>query len=273
MQRLDGLVAIVTGSGSGIGAACARRLALQGAEVVLADIDVAAAEDVASELLVSNARAYALRLDISDEKSILAFYAAVFDRSGRVDILHNNAAELSPEILGRDMALEHMVSEVWDRAFIVNVRGTMLMSKYVLPLMIAAGHGSIINTSSTAALLGGLENPAYAASKAAINCLTQYIATQYGKHGIRCNAVAPGLIMTPKIQRFLSEEQLDGVRRHTLTPQLGEPNDIASAVAWLASNDAKFVTGQIIAVDGGITTHLPFVADRLSDFHSGAAQP
>lgn len=258
----------MTGSGAGIGASCARRLAAEGAEVILADIDLDSADRVAREILEQGNRAYALQVDVADEESVRALYASVLQRSVRIDVLHNNAAELRWEFLGRDMAIESMPGDVWDRAFAVNTRGTMQMIKHALPSMIAAGGGSIINTGSAASLLGDLANPAYAASKAAVNCLTKYVATQYGKRGIRCNVVAPGLVRTAKVLAVMPEAELAMVRRHTLTPELGDPEDIAAAALWLASDESRFVTGQVLSIDGGITAHLPFVAEKLESFNN-----
>ena len=127
--------------------------------------------------------------------------------------------------------------------------------------MLENGGGSIINTSSGAALLGSLTGTAYASSKAAVNCLTQYVATQYGKRGIRCNAILPGLIMTPAVEIGMSKESVDMILDHHMTPEAGRPSDIAAMVAFLASDEARYVTGQLIRVDGGITSHAPTYAD------------
>lgn len=265
MQRLEGRVAVVTGSG-GIGEACARRLASEGATVIIGDIDVGHAGEVAADIMQAGGRAEALALDIAEEGSIIAFFEWLRGAHGRLDVLHNNAADTRGEQMARDMAIADMAAAIWDRAFQVNARGTMLMTKHALPLMLENDRGSIINTSSGAALRGDLFGPAYAASKAAINCLTQYTATQYGKQGIRCNVVSPGLIETPNVRLSNSEEQLDRIRGHKLTPYLGEPEDIAAAVAWLASDDARFVTAQVIVVDGGIIDHMPYFSEVIDNF-------
>ena len=142
------------------------------------------------------------------------------------------------------------------------------MIKHAIPLMLTSGGGSIINTSSGAALRGDLFGPAYAASKAAINCLTLYTATQYGKQGIRCNVVSPGLIVTPNVRLRNSAEQLGRIEQHKLTPFLGEPEDIAKAVAFLASDESRFMTAQIMVVDGGILDHMPYFAETITAFAS-----
>lgn len=266
MAKLDGKIAIVTGSAGGIGESCARTLATAGAHVAIADVNHAGAETIAAAIVAEGGRAFAVPLDLTEESSISALYATVLARCGQIDVLLNNAAETSPAILGADMAIGYMAADVWDRAFAVNTRGTMLMIKHAIEPMRASGGGSIINISSSAAVTGSLTNPAYAASKAAVNCLTLYVATQYGKHGIRCNAVSPGMIQTVKSRAMLTQDQLDGIERHNLTPSLGYPEDIAAAVLWLASGDARFVTAQVIAIDGGITAHMPQVAELRSDF-------
>src|SRR3546814_1340176 len=195
MGMLDNRVAIVTGSG-GIGDAAAQRLAEEGAKVVIGDINFPGAERGAAAIVANGGEADARHLDISDEESIRQFYRFVQDRHGRLDILHNNAAASQGEEILRDMAIEHMDAAVWDRAFIVNTRGTMLMIKHAIPMMREAGGGSIINTSSGASLTGDLFAPAYASSTSAITTPTNYVATQYGKTTIRCNVVSPGLILT-----------------------------------------------------------------------------
>ena len=271
MRRLDGKVAIVTGSG-GIGAATAMRLASEGAQVVIADIDLAGAEATARAIVADGGAAIPHALDLGDEASIAALMATVETRFARLDVLHNNAAATAPSQMGRDMAITSMDADIWDNAFRINTRGTMLMIKHAIPLMLRGGGGSIVNTSSGAALRGDLYGPAYAASKAAINCLTLYVATQYGKQGIRCNVVSPGLIVTQNVRDNIGQEQLDRIETHKLTPFLGAPEDIAAAVAYLASDDARFVTAQVHVVDGGIIDHMPYFAEVYGNFVAAPAQ-
>jgi NAD(P)-dependent dehydrogenase (short-subunit alcohol dehydrogenase family) len=274
MRRLENRVAIVTGSGgpSGIGSATAKRLAEEGATVVLADVDPGSAADAVGAIEGAGGRAVARALDLGDEASIATLVGWVDDQFGRLDLLHNNAAATSADQMGRDMAVALMDADVWDNAFRINSRGTMLMIKHALPPILRGGGGSIVNTSSGAALRGDFYAPAYASSKAAINCLTMYVATQYGKQGIRCNVVSPGLIMTQANIVNNSQEQLDRIERHKLTPYLGKPEDIAAAVAYLGSDDARFVTGQVIAVDGGITNHMPYFAEVYENFAAAPGQ-
>lgn len=267
-KKLDGRVAIVSGSGANIGEACARALAAAGAKVVLADINIDGATQVAQDICSGGGEAFAYRLDLVDEDSIRGLAAAVLARYGRIDILHNNAADTRISQMAADGPITELEAEVWDRAYTVNTRGTMLMIKHIVPAMIKAGGGSIINTSSGTSILGDVFNPAYSSSKAAVNSLTRNVAAQFGKQNVRCNAILPGMIVTPLAKEMLAEEQLQMLERHTLLPRLGRPDDIAGAVVFLASDDASFVTGQIFSVDGGITTHQPFVGEVLAQMNS-----
>jgi NAD(P)-dependent dehydrogenase (short-subunit alcohol dehydrogenase family) len=260
LRRLEGKTGILTGTTGGIGAATARRMAAEGAELMLADIDLDGAERTAAAIRAAGGKAVAHRLDLGDEASIAALIAATLDRYGKLEILFNNAADTRPAIMQQDAAIEFMDAGVWDNVFRVNTRGTMLMIKHALPALLKSGNGAIINTSSGASLRADLFRPAYAASKGAVNVLTEYVAAQYGKRGVRCNVVSPGLVVTENTREgqahnFALYEQ------HHLTPRLGEPDDLAAMVALLASDDGKFITGQIIAVDGGISTHFPHVAE------------
>jgi NAD(P)-dependent dehydrogenase (short-subunit alcohol dehydrogenase family) len=137
----------------------------------------------------------------------------------------------------------------------------MLVTKHGIATMLRQGSGAIVNTSSGSSIAGDIYNPAYAASKAAINSLTRYVATQCGKRGIRCNAVLPGLILTETAKNSLSPAQLGVIARQTLSPSFGTPEDVAGAVAFLASDDARFVNGQMLCVDGGVLIHMPHAAD------------
>ena len=162
------------------------------------------------------------------------------------------------------MPVEKVDTEVWDTILRVNLRGTMVASRAAIPHLRKRG-GAIVNTSSGAALSGGLSHSAYSASKAAINSLTQSLATQHGKEGIRCNAIAPGLIVTPATQDSYAKSEVGEVMlRHHLTPRLGKPEDVAAAVVFLSSDEAAFITGQVICVDGGLHAHQPYVADFMA---------
>jgi NAD(P)-dependent dehydrogenase (short-subunit alcohol dehydrogenase family) len=257
MRPLNNKIAIVTGAGGGIGSATAQLLAARGAAVVLADINLPSAERVAAAVRQAGGTALPVFLDLSSEDSIQAMVRSALQDFGKIDVLHNNAADLSPELSNRDRDIEAMDAEVWDRTFVVNVRGTMLCCKHVLPHMTTNRGGSIINTASNLGMQGNLGQAAYAASKAAIIQLTRSIATSHGRRGIRCNSVSPGLVMTPAARDNLPPQLHRIVAGETLTPYLGIPEDIANAVAFLASDDARYVTGHNLVVDGGTVAHVP----------------
>ena len=268
MKRLENRTAIVTGAASGIGAATARRLAAEGANVVLGDVNLAGAQQVAGEIADAGGTAIAQHMDLNNEGTIKAMIDATMDRFGTLQIVHNNAADMRQVYQDEDMAVDLMEVDLWDAIFHANMRGTMLVTKYALPALVESGNAAIINTSSGAALTGDLYRPAYGASKAAINNFTMYVATQYGKKGVRCNAIAPGIVVTAAAQASNDEERLDIIMRHVLSPEIGRPDDIAGVVAMLASDDGRYINGQVIAVDGGIRAHFAHVADVAETFES-----
>jgi NAD(P)-dependent dehydrogenase (short-subunit alcohol dehydrogenase family) len=258
MSGLTDRVAVVVGSGTGIGAATATLLAERGATVVLADLAIDGVRSVAKHLQHQGLTASAHTVDVGSEEAVSELFAHVESTYGRLDILHNNAAAM--DLNRHDPDVTQANVDDWDRAFTVNTRGVFLGTKHAIPLMVRSGGGSIVNTCSISGQVGELVMTAYGASKAAVAQLTRSTATQWGKHGIRCNAVSPGLILTEaglKVPEALRDIYL----RHTLTPYLGAPEDVANMVAFLASDDARYVTAQIIAVDGGLTAHNPIAAD------------
>ena len=258
---LAGRVAIVTGGASGIGLATAKTLAAAGAAVLVADLNAAGAESAASELREQGLLAEGCQADVGQEDSVESMVEAAVSHFGGVDILHNNAADSDPALMSRDLRIAEMDAEVWDRSMRVNLRGPMLGCKYAIPHMLRRGGGVIVNTSSASGLTGDVGRSAYAASKAGLLSLTQSVAVQYGKEGIRCNAIAPGVIATPALEANVPPEQIAVYSNNTLTPRLGAPEDIAAAVAFLASDAAGFITGQILSVDGGLLAHHPALAE------------
>jgi NAD(P)-dependent dehydrogenase (short-subunit alcohol dehydrogenase family) len=258
--RLDGKVAIITGGAGGIGAATTRLMTLRGAQVVIADIAFDAAKTLAAEL----PGALAVALDLEHQSSIKAMIAAVTTHFGQLDILINNAALLGPDIAQRDGNIEEMDTALWDRTYRVNVRGTMIACREALPHLRASADqgrgGNIVNTVSNLALQGHLIQAAYSSSKAAIIQMTRAIAASHGKLGVRCNAVAPGMTSTPALLEAFPPTLRHVVEDETLRDQLGEPDDIAEALAFFASPAARNITGQVLVSDGGCASHVPGIA-------------
>jgi NAD(P)-dependent dehydrogenase (short-subunit alcohol dehydrogenase family) len=247
-------VAIVTGAASGIGLRTAQMLGAAGANVVLADLPGSKLEEAAASVVGGSAVAHVV--DIADESMVRELIRFTVDHFGRLDVVDNNAARQG---LATDLDVAGMDVDVWDSVFAVNSRGTMLMCKHAVPVMIERGGGSIINVSSAVAFGGGDFATAYACSKAAIIALTRYVATQYGQHGVRCNSIAPGMVNTPALEAGLSEPMRDVFISQQLVGRLGEASDIAAMVLFLASDRSSFITGQVMQVDGGFLAHLPNV--------------
>jgi NAD(P)-dependent dehydrogenase (short-subunit alcohol dehydrogenase family) len=206
--------------------------------------------------------ARAIHLDLVNEDSIRNMIESTVKTFGRLDVLVNNAAA-TQMAQARDGTIEAMDAALWDLTMQINLRGPMLAIKHAVPYFNAAGGGSIINLSSGGGLSGATAPTAYGVSKAGVIMLTQYAATQLGKRSIRCNAIAPGLIVTPATESTYASGLIGPMMlRHHLTPRLGRPEDIGWAVVWLASDESSFVTGQTICVDGGFLAHQPFFADE-----------
>ena len=252
--ELSGKVAIVTGAAGGVGRTTSRVLARAGARVMLADVIGPALEAFTAELREEGLDVACQVADISDESSVKALVDSTVSQFGRLDILDNNAASQGqPE----DTVVTAMSVDLWDKIMSVNARGAMLMCKHAIPQMLAGGGGSIINISSGTSLAGDFFATAYACSKGAVNTLTKYVATQYGAQGIRCNALTLGLVRTPTLEATLPPPILEIFRQQHVVGRIGEPQDIAAMVAFLASERAAWITGQVFSVDGGFYAHTP----------------
>ncbi len=258
--KLAGRVAIVTGAAGGLGAEAAKVMASHGANIIIADINKTAAESVVSEIQAMGQSALAIETDVSQEESVAEMVRETIGQFGRIDILHNNAAILSEAQRQGDLDVINMDVEAWDRAMAVNLRGAMLCSKHAIPHMIKLNRGSVINATSGLGTMGDLTLSAYAASKAALIMLAKSIAAQYGKQGIRANALLIGLAPAENAHATMPPALLDIIRENHLTPELGTPRQIADAVAFLACDESSFVSGSVLSVDGGFCSHTPSMA-------------
>lgn len=249
-MRLQGKVAIVTGGGHGIGAAYCEGFAKEGAAVAVADIDAPAAEAVAEKLRKANHRALAVKTDITDEASVKAMAAQVRRELGRIDVLINNAAMFSVVPMTRG-TIDEISPDEWDRMMLVNLKGTFLCCKAVLPAMREQGSGSIINVSSGTVFAGPPTRIHYITSKAGILGFTRCLAREEGSKGIRVNTIAPGSTLSeenpsPELLAFRQERVRDRAIK-----RVQYPPDLVGAAIFLASEDSAFITGQTLVVDGG----------------------
>jgi NAD(P)-dependent dehydrogenase (short-subunit alcohol dehydrogenase family) len=249
-------VALVTGAGGGIGAAAASALAADGAAVFVTDIDEASARAIADQIVDAGGRAVAQTLDVADEAQWRRAVEAATQALGPVGILIGNAAMTSPEVMARDIGVMDLDMEMWDRVVAVNLRGNVLGCRAVLPGMIAAGKGAIVLTSSILGSRAGPARTAYSVTKAALEALTRSVAAVYGASGIRCNAVAPGFVMTGGMQAVVAQERIRLLGGASALGRLAKADEIASAIAFLASDAAAYLTGQTLVVDGGVMAKL-----------------
>jgi len=252
MRGLNGKVCLVTGGGDGIGAATCMRLAEEGAKVAVTDIRDEDGQKVAQEIQANGGDARFWHLDVTDESAVRSVFADVKDHWGRLDVLVNNAG-----IAGVDKPTHEVAAEEWDKVMAVNVDGVFFCTKHAIPLMREAGAGSIINLSSIYGIVGAPDIPPYHASKGAVREMTKTDAVMYAKEKIRVNSVHPGFIWTPLVED-LAKRSGQGVedfraaldKRHPIG-HVGKPQDIAAGIAYLASDDAGFVTGAELVIDGG----------------------
>jgi NAD(P)-dependent dehydrogenase (short-subunit alcohol dehydrogenase family) len=249
-KKLTGKIALVTGGGGGIGRAASLALAREGAKIAVVDINAAAASEVAKAVAADGGEATSIQVDVSKAEQVAAMVEQVVARFGRLDIAFNNAGiDLEHEPLAK--ASEDM----FDQLMRVNVKGIWLCMKFEIEQMLKQGSGAIVNTSSIAGLIGAPRQPVYCATKHAVLGLTKAAAVEYGRKGIRVNAVCPGVIRTEMTERAIARDPKRAARIDQVHPigRLGEAEDIARSVVFLCSDDAAFVLGQALAVDGGFT--------------------
>jgi NAD(P)-dependent dehydrogenase (short-subunit alcohol dehydrogenase family) len=267
MARLAGLVSIITGAASGIGAATAELFAAEGARVVIADIALDKAQAAAERLRADGGEAVAMACDIGSEDAIKAVVADTLAAFGRIDVVVNNAAATFLSAT-QDGPLLKQTVELWDTLMAINLRGPMLMCREVVPHMVGQGGGAIVNICSNSMFLGDLGNTAYACSKAGLATLTRYVAAQHGLDGVRCNAISPGYIPTKPVTDDRRAKLEKALLRQSTVPRGGLPTDIGWMAVYLASQEAAFVNGQVYSVDGGAQAHQPHLPD-LRDFLAG----
>ena len=247
MTRLEGKVAVVTGAGSGIGLATVRRLAGDGARVVCADVDVPSGQAAAIEV-----DGLFVEVDVTDEDAVAAMFDAAVQHYGRIDVSFHNAG-ISPT---DDDSILDTPLEVWRRVQDVNLTSVYLCCRHVIPHMLERGGGSIINTASFVAVMGAATSQvSYTASKGGVLSMSRELGVQFARQGIRVNALCPGPVNTPMLQELFAKDPERAARRlvHIPMGRFAEPTEIAAAVAFLASDDASFITASTFLVDGGIS--------------------
>ena len=249
-MKFDGKVALVTGGSAGIGRAAVLAYARAGARVVIGDINVAEGEETVSAVQEAGGEAAFIRTDVSQRSDVEALVEGAIARFGRLDCAFNNAG-----VDNRHFSVGELPEAEWDRVIGINLKGMMFCLHYEIPRMVALGGGAIVNSSSVVGLIGSPVSAAYISSKHGVTGLTRSAALDYANKGIRVNAVCPGVIRTAIIEAYLKETPDAAAQLATQAPigRMGTPEEVADAVVWLTSDEASFVTGQTLAIDGGWT--------------------
>jgi len=245
--RLEGKVCVITGAGGGMGADAAVRFTEEGAKIVVADVDAGAAEKVAGEV-----DGLAVQVDVADESSVKAMYAAAAEHFGGIDVLYNNAG-ISP---ADDASVLETAVEAWDRVQAVNTKGVFLCCKHGIPHLQRRGGGSVINVASFVAIVGAATSQiSYTASKGAVLSMTRELAVQFARENVRVNALCPGPVETPLLLSIFGDDPaaLERRRTHWPTGRLAKPREIVNGALFLASDESSYVTGSTFLVDGGLT--------------------
>jgi NAD(P)-dependent dehydrogenase (short-subunit alcohol dehydrogenase family) len=251
--RLQNKVAIITGAGSGQGRSAALLFAREGAKIVASDWNAQSGEQTAAQVREGGGAAIHVGADVSSAADVQQLIGAVLESYGRIDVLYNNAGVgYSSSLSMRDIL--KTPEEDWDRVIAINLKSVFLTCKYAIPEMLKTGGGSIINTSSIAALIGGEDAHAYAAAKGGMISLSRALAVKFGPKGVRVNCICPGVIDTPMVEPVVGPLK-DTSRPFRFSPiqRLGTPEDIAHCALYLASEESSFVTGAVFVIDGGVT--------------------
>lgn len=251
-MRLANKIALITGSGSGIGKSSAMLFAKEGAVVIVNDLDEVKGQETVQEISASGGTALFMQADVTHAQQVEEMVSRIIDQFGRIDILFNNAG-----ISGIGQ-LHEIEPDDWDRVMTVNIRGVFLPSKYVLPYMMKEKNGSIINMSSCIAEIGLAKRASYSATKGAVLALTKSMQVDYAPYNIRVNALLPGTILTPFVESYLRSsyddpaEAFESLKTRQLSGDLGRPDDVASAALFLASDESRFMMGSPLYIDGGV---------------------
>jgi NAD(P)-dependent dehydrogenase (short-subunit alcohol dehydrogenase family) len=253
VNELDGRVAIVTGAAGNIGSETSKALGEAGARVAMVDIEAVQLEAVAASLRAEGFDVLPIAADVTSEADVARAVATTVETFGGIDILDNNAGGTTLTATEGDGDVTTMTVDLWNRLIAINLTAPMLLCKHVIPSMVERGGGSIVNISSGTSLAGNDAYTAYACSKGGLNTLTKYVATSHAAKGIRCNALALGIVVPPGTPETPDMPFLG----HKLVGRLGRPRDIADMVVFLASERSSYITGQIISIDGGFFAHLP----------------
>jgi NAD(P)-dependent dehydrogenase (short-subunit alcohol dehydrogenase family) len=250
MNEMEGKVALITGAASGIGRACAQRLSAAGAAVVIADVDLNGLGETGELIEEAGGTVASTRCDVSSDAEVAALVAFAVKAFGRLDAAHNNAG-----VMGLQRKLTDYPEADWDRIFAINTKSVFLCLRHELPVMLAQGGGSIVNTASAAAVKGGAADAVYTASKHAVAGLTKSAALEVARRKVRVNAVCPGVISTKMTDAVRDTDPAQYEANAKLMPigRYGQPDEIAEAVLWLCSDASSLVTGHLLVVDGGWT--------------------
>jgi NAD(P)-dependent dehydrogenase (short-subunit alcohol dehydrogenase family) len=251
MRRLEDKIALVTGAGAGIGRAIAETFAREGAHAIIADRDGEAARAAAEEIIKSNGAASAYDVDVTDTAQVKALMARIGEAFGRLDVLVNNAG------VGERSDFRHLSDEAWERIWSVNLDGTVRCAREAFDLLKASGRGAIVNISSVMATKHTRQMSVYSATKGAVSALSRSLAVEYAPYGIRVNTLCPGYVETALIGRYTANPMIaKGLLSQTPLRRFGQPQDIANAALFLASDEAAYITGASLNVDGGMGTTL-----------------